>query len=141
MKTIVKLLAILLLSVNGIGAIYGCFHLITDPSGSTLQMPLHYLELSPFQNYLVPGIILITVNGIFSFITLSVIFINSKVYPWFILTQGILLSGWIIVQTILLKMFYAPLHATFLGIGVVLIGCGLYLRRREMVGMINLQRL
>lgn len=130
MKTTVKILAIFLLLVNGIGAVYGGFQLITDPTGSSMQMPLSFLRHSPFQNYLVPGIILIMVNGVFSFITLPFIFIKSKVYPWFILTQGILLSGWIIVQIILLRMFYVPLHATFLVIGICLVGCGLYLKRK-----------
>ena len=129
MKIIVKLLAVILLFVNGIGAFYGGFLLITDPSGSKLHLPLSFLEHTPFQNYLLPGIILFTVNGAFSFITLFFIFIKSKVYPWLIMAQGILLGGWIIVQMILISMFYAPLHATVIVIGVVLIGCGLYLRR------------
>jgi hypothetical protein len=138
MKTSMKLLAIFLLLVNGVGAVYGGFHLITDPTGSTLQMPLSFLENSPFQNYLIPGIILITVNGVFSFISLAAIFINTKAYPWFILSQGILLSGWIIVQTILLRMFYPPLHATFLAIGLCLAAIGYYLSNEMLVKNKNL---
>jgi hypothetical protein len=131
MKTTVKILVIFLLFVNGIGAFYGGFQLITDPTGSKMQIPLSFLAHSPFQSFLVPGIILIIVNGLFSFITIIVVFSKSKVYPWFILTQGVLLSGWIVVQIILLRVFYAPLHATFLVIGVSLTGIGYYLISRS----------
>jgi hypothetical protein len=131
MRAIVKAISILLLLVNGTGAVYGGYQLITDPSGSKLQMPLSFLERSPFHNYLIPGIILILVNGIFSLITFSTIFLKTKNYPWFIIAQGVLLCGWIFIQMILLQMFYAPLHATFLIIGACLIVCGWYLKRTE----------
>jgi hypothetical protein len=130
MKTILKVIAILLLFVNGSGAVYGGFQMITDPSGSKLQMPLSFLEFSPFEDYLIPGIILFIVNGIFSFVALATIFLETRKYPWFIILQGILLSGWIIIQLLFVRMFYAPLHATFLVIGVCLVGSGLYLANR-----------
>ena len=130
MRAIVKAISILLLLLNGAGAVYGGYQLITDPSGSKLQMPLSFLEHSPFQTYLIPGIILILVNGIFSFFTAATIFLGTKKYPWFIMVQGILLAGWILIQMMLLRMFYAPLHATFLVVGVCLVGCGLYLKRK-----------
>ncbi len=130
MKTIVKILAILLLFVNGIGAVYGGLQFIADPTGSKMQMPLSYLEKSPFDDYLIPGIVLFMVNGIFSFFTVATIFLGTKKYPWFIMVQGILLAGWILIQMMLLRMFYAPLHATFLVVGVCLVGCGLYLKRK-----------
>lgn len=131
MRSIVKTISILLLLVNGTGAVYGGYQLITDPSGSKLQMPLSFLEHSPFHNYLIPGIILMVVNGISSFITFSAILLKTKNYTWYIIAQGILLCGWIIIQMILLQMFYAPLHATFIIIGACLIGCGWYLKRTE----------
>ena len=126
MKTIVKVICFVLLLVNGLGALYGGFLLMLDPSGSKMQMPLSYLEHSPFSNYLIPGIILFIVNGLFSFVTIMTILFKNVHYYWFVIIQGLLLSGWILVQIILLQIFYAPLHATFLIIGLCLIGCGLY---------------
>ena len=116
-----------MLLFNGIGAIYGGWSLITDPTGDKLQLPLNYLEPTPFRNYLVPGIVLLLVNGIFSFFTLSTIILENKRASLYIMAQGILLSGWIIVQIILLQMFYAPLHGTLLAIGILLTICGLIL--------------
>jgi len=51
--------------------------------------------------------------------------------PFFILAQGVLLSGWIIVQMLLLQMFYAPLHGTLLAVGLALTICGYYLYKAK----------
>lgn len=131
MKTTIKILAILLLFINGTGAIFGGFHLIADPSGAQLQMPLSYLEHSPFNNYLIPGIILFIVNGIFSFVAIAALFLKRPQYPLFIIAQGIVLTGWIIVQLIMLRIFYAPMHISFLVIGLLLVAGGAYLKKNH----------
>ena len=58
----------------GITAVLGGFGLVSDPSGVTAKTPLEWLKNSPFENYLVPGLILIIViggshlfGGVFSF--------------------------------------------------------------------------
>jgi len=53
-----------LLGFLGLGAIYGGGTLIISPSGELLGMPLSLLEHSPFNSFLVPGIILFSVLGI-----------------------------------------------------------------------------
>lgn len=120
-----------MLLFNGIGAFYGGLSLITDPTGGKLQMPQSYLEHTPFHDYLIPGIVLLCVNGFFSFYTLLTIVLKSKSSDLFIIAQGVLLSGWIIVQIIILQMFYAPLHGTLLAIGILLIICGLLLKTKK----------
>jgi hypothetical protein len=127
MKTLVKVICIILLLFNGIGALYGGFQLITDPSGAKLQMPLSYLEQSPFHDYLIPGIVLFIVNGLFSFVTVVAVFLRIPYSHWLVIMQGILLSGWIIMQILFVQFFYAPLHGTFLFIGICLTGCGIFL--------------
>lgn len=131
MRKTVKLIVILLLLLNGTGALYGGFQFINDPTGSSMQMPLSYLEHSPFYNYLIPGIILLLVNGLFSFITISVIMLRIPKNSWFVLAQGILLGGWIVIQLLMLRIFYATMHLTFLAIAICLIICGLYLYKNE----------
>ena len=127
MKTGVKVICIILLLINGIGTLYGGFQLMTDPSGSKLQLPSSFLEHSPFHNYLVPGIVLFIVNGIFSLVTLVTVILKTAYNHWFVIIQGLLLTGWIIIQILLIQLFYAPLHATFLLVGLCLSGCGIFL--------------
>ena len=52
------------LAFLGIGAIYGGGTLIISPTGELLKMPLSLLEKSPFNDYLIPGIILFSVLGL-----------------------------------------------------------------------------
>lgn len=53
-----------LLAILGLGAIFGGGVLIISPSGKLLGMPLSLLNNSPFNNFLIPGIILFSVLGI-----------------------------------------------------------------------------
>jgi len=55
---------IILLTLLGLGAIFGGGVLIISPSGALFKMPLYLLNNSPFNNYLIPGIILFSVLGL-----------------------------------------------------------------------------
>lgn len=56
---------ILLILFQGISGLFGGIALVIDPSGELLQMPLSMLEGSPFDTFLIPGLILLTILGIF----------------------------------------------------------------------------
>jgi len=55
---------LLLLSLLGMGAIFGGGVLIISPSGKLFGMPLSMLQNSPFGNFLLPGIILFALLGL-----------------------------------------------------------------------------
>ncbi|MBW8523757.1 hypothetical protein K0U91_00775 [Chryseobacterium chendengshani] len=66
MKNTAHSIHISLLLFLGVGAIGGGNMLIISPSGRLLgQLPLSILKNSPFYNFLIPGIILLLVLGIF----------------------------------------------------------------------------
>ena len=52
------------LALLGLGAIFGGAVLIVSPSGKLFGMPLSMLDNSPFNNFLIPGIILFSVLGL-----------------------------------------------------------------------------
>jgi len=131
MPRLVRISALLLLSINGLGALYGGISFIADPTGASMQMPLSYLEHSPFSSYLIPGIVLLLVNGCLSIATIILLLRKNAGTPLLVMAQGVLLSGWILVQMAMLRMFYPPLHLTFLLMGLCLLGCGVYLRRHS----------
>lgn len=56
---------IILLLFQSISALFGGFMLLMDPSGKMLQMPAGSLENSPFSNYLLPGLVLLFLLGVF----------------------------------------------------------------------------
>ena len=55
---------LILLAFLGLGALFGGGVLIISPSGKLFGMPLFLLNHSPFNDFLIPGIILFTVLGI-----------------------------------------------------------------------------
>ena len=56
---------IFLLGFLGLGAIGGGGSMILSPSGKLMGMPLSLLNSSPFTDFLIPGIILFCVLGVF----------------------------------------------------------------------------
>jgi len=60
--------ALLLLLVGllfqGLSGLWGGGALVADPTGDLLQMPLSLLDDSPFSDYFVPGLILLTALGV-----------------------------------------------------------------------------
>lgn len=127
-KKVAFFTTLLLLLLNGTGAVYGGYNLITDPSGGNLHMPLSFLQHSPFQNYLIPGIILFLVNGVLSFLVITALLVKHRQAHRLVILQGALLAGWIAIQIIMLQTFYPPMHLPFFMIGVLLVGCGMYLQ-------------
>jgi hypothetical protein len=130
MNSLLKIITSLLLLVNGLGAIYGGSHLIKNPDGSSLQMSLAVLKYSPFQDFLIPGIILFTANGLFSILVLLSLVYGYRNYSGLVIIQGSILTGWILVQIMMLQMVYY-LHAIFGFIGIVLILAGWLLRKYQ----------
>lgn len=55
---------IFLLAFLGLGAVGGGAMFIVSPSGALFGMPLSMLENSPFNNFLLPGIILFLILGV-----------------------------------------------------------------------------
>ena len=59
-----------LLGSLGLGAIFGDAVLIISRYGKLFGMPLSSLRTSPFNNFLIPGIILFTVVGVIQILTM-----------------------------------------------------------------------
>lgn len=128
MKLVIKIVSIALLLFNGIGAIYGGGSLILHPDGSGLQMPLEILKLSPFSDFLIPGIVLFIVNGVGSFFALFTVLFNKKKNYLFVMAQGVVLCGWIVIQIIMIKQLLT-LHYVMFTTGVLLIITGYLIKR------------
>ena len=110
----------------GITAIAGGFRLVSNPNG-TSDIPIEWLNGTPFTNYLIPGLVLLTVigfgnvfGGIFSFL--------SKRYAGgiaAILGTFLILFMTIEVWFVGLRTFLQPLYFT-LGAIVLVLGLKLF---------------
>lgn len=123
MKKVLLYLTVLLLIINSAGALFGGWLLMHQPDGSAMGMTLQVLEHSPFASFLIPGILLFFFLGVGSLLVLGTIVFGYRLYPWFIMAQGAIIMGWILIQMILLQTVVA-LHVGFGSLGLLLVICG-----------------
>ena len=125
-------IAVILLLFNGVGALYGGWQLVTDPTGGSMQMPLTYLQHSPFTNYLIPGIVLLLANGVGSFVVLGLIMFTNRCYSLAIVAEGFILGGWITIQMLMLRTAN-PLQLFYFATALLLVVTGTALWRIKQV--------
>ena len=126
-----RIIATILLLFNAISALFGGWSLMIDPSGETLDMPIRFLEHSPFETFLVPGIILFVTNGLFSLLFAVMALLKIMNYSWLVIFQGFILVGWLIIQIIMIRDFYGLLHVLYFSVGILLISTGWILARQD----------
>ena len=125
-----KILSVILLLFNGIGAVGGGLMLIIDSGGNLIQADLSLLKPTVFKDYLFPGILLFVFNGLVSIIFAIIVIRNKKIYPFLIFLQGCILTGWIIIQVMLLQMVYF-LHFIMGITGLLIIVFGIILNKKK----------
>lgn len=129
MKKILKVFTISLLFFTAINALIAGALFIADPSGKLMGMTIDYLKDAPFSSFLIPGIVLFVVNGVLNISAGILTIRNHAAAARFVMLQGLLLCGWIVVQILMVRDINA-LHIVMFSIGVGLIGLG-WLRTRE----------
>ena len=128
MQRFLRRLSIFLLLFTAINAIIAGILFILDPSGQIIGMSIDYLKFSPFSSFLIPGIVLLIVNGILN-LGVAIITIQQKpFFPLLTIIQGILLIGWIVIQVLMVRDIN-PLHIIMFLIGMILILNGVLLGR------------
>ncbi|MDR3726348.1 MAG: hypothetical protein P4K86_04825 [Terracidiphilus sp.] len=127
---IVRGIAMAVLVFLCLSAIAGAVPMILDPSGRMMHMPLSLLEHSPFHTFLIPGIILLLANGVLSLVVLVAAARRWPRYAWAVALQGCILTGWIVVEVILLHLLIWA-HYVYGAIGLALIVLGLVLARES----------
>ena len=111
----------------GRGAVGGGLGLVLEPSGANLGMPLEMLNHSPFSDFLVPGLVLLIVNG-FGSIAGSVSSFKLFHYAAEIaLALGGFLVAWILIQVYWIHAFHW-LHALYLCLGIIEFALGWLVR-------------
>ena len=91
-------------------------------------MPHRFLDHSPFQSFLIPGIILLLANGVLPLLIMFAAMRRSPGYGWWVAFQGCVLIGWISVEVVMLRVVDWP-HYLYWAVGLMLIVSGLVLRR------------
>jgi hypothetical protein len=114
-----------------LGAFYGGWSLLTDPTGNSLKMPAAmFLVGTPFDDYLIPGLVLFIVNGAFPVLVIVACLMDQPWAKWGHVAVGALLTGWMVVQMALIGAT-TTIQFVFLGLGIVILALGLMLRPKS----------
>ncbi len=82
----------------GLGGVAGGLGLVLDPSGGNLAMEPEWLAGSPFSDYLIPGLVLLGVNGVGNLIGGILSFGNIRGHGDVAVVLGAFLTAWIVAQ-------------------------------------------
>jgi hypothetical protein len=129
MEKKLRIFSLVLLILLGSSAIGGGWMLISDPSGFSMELSTNLLKQTPFDNYLIPGIILLVAVGFMSIMVAILAIRMSTNYPLWIVLMGIILFIWLTTEIILNVEFYYPLyHIPMYTISLLLMVVGTKLR-------------
>ena len=105
---------------QGLSGVAGGIGLVSDPSGGNMQFPLSWLEGSPFDSYLIPGLILLVVLGIFPLFVLYGLW-TRQYWGWIsALLVRTALIVWIAVEVLIIGYYpQPPLQLIYGSLGVV----------------------
>jgi hypothetical protein len=115
------------LSLNGLG---GGLVFMIEPNGSLMGMTTEWLAKTPFQSFLIPGICLFLLNGVFPLVSLvglisrkenrvfnALNVFKDKFWGWtFSVYSGIITISWIIIQQMIADFFVLQPIITAIGL-------------------------
>jgi hypothetical protein len=107
-----------------VGALGGGAALLLSPDGSALGLPLSLLGRAGFEDFRIPGLILLVVNGLLPLVSALGLLRRRPWGPASAMVVGLLLVGWIAVEVVLLRSFSAPLPGGYLLLGVAIARLG-----------------
>ena len=112
-----KILLFVMHVMIGVGALGGGYACIVEPM-APLGAPLSMLEGSPFDSFLIPGLVLFGLFGIGNIVGAVLL---ARKFKWHGYVAGVLGSGmviWIMIQVLLIDTI-AFLHILFFFFGIV----------------------
>ena len=129
MEKALRILCICMTLLLGLLAMGGGIMLIIDPSGKSMQFSLTLIENTPFTNYLIPGIILTVLVGLFSLVVGILIIKKYKHYPLLMILLAGILIGWLTIELIINIEFWWPeMHISLYAMSLLLILTGGWLK-------------
>ena len=127
-------LLLVLLLVQGLGGLAGGLSLALRPDGSIMQMPLSYLDGSPFADYLIPGLILLLVLGVLPLVVVAGLWMRRR-WAWYAaVVVGCALMIWILVEMFLIP--FSWLQPAFGVVGVLIFAVAVLKSVRRYFGVL-----
>ena len=131
MNKLLRIISVFLLLFLGFGGAYGAMMLLSDPTGAKFGWPSELLDATPFNSYLLPGIVLLCFIGILPLV-IAVFTIKKRKYAaLLIIIQGAVLIGWLTAELIFNPAFFVPaMHYPSYAVGILLLANGMLLKHK-----------
>ena len=127
----VRQVAVVALVLLALGAMVGGATLIANAHGNPWGvMPQSLLAHSPFNSYLIPGILLMACNGVMPLWVLWLVLKQKPRYELWIAFQGCVLLGWLAAAVSMVRVAIGPTYA-FGAVGIIFAATGVALQRRR----------
>ena len=107
----------------GIGAVPAGLAMVIHPAGNDLGMTIEMLSKSPFPDFFIPGIFLLTINGFGNLLGAVVSFLHHPLAGKIAVGLGLFLILWITVQVYWLGFHW--LHLLYFILGIIELTLGL----------------
>ena len=121
-------LALALEVLLGIGAVFGGGALVLAPDGHLLSMPTSMLAGSPFRDYLIPGLVLFTVIGVYPLVAAVMAYRRVPIAPVAAMGVGVALMGWIAIEMVMLAGWGSLAWTLYLLLGAAIAAAGVWWR-------------
>lgn len=87
---------------QGLSGLVGGFGLVGDPSGAALRIPIGWLDGSPFENYLIPGLVLFLALGVVPLAVVYGLWTRRRLAWHAALLVGVALLVWLGVEIVVI---------------------------------------
>jgi len=99
------------------------FHLITDPTGSTLSIPVYFLNGTMFKDFSTPGWIILLSIGVLGIITIFTVVKRIRHFHTVVVVQGAIICVLVIAQMIIIGEEYILQYVfLMLGMAIAIVG-------------------
>ncbi len=119
-----RVVAAVLVAVVAVGALFGGIALIVAPDGTALGLETGMLPAWWPGDYLVPGLVLVTVFGVGGVAAFVALLARPRTGLRVTSLLGLALVGWIVVQIAMLGLILPPMQLGFAAIGLALVILG-----------------
>jgi hypothetical protein len=111
---------------QGLSGLFGGGALVASPDGAILDLPLGLLEGTPFDSFMVPGLILLIVLGVAPAVVAWGLW-RRRAWSWYgSVLLGTALVIWITVQILMIGYENdPPLQAIYGALGILMLGLSL----------------
>lgn len=127
---------LILLGFTAVTAVVSGILMVTEPSGSLFKMDTALLKHSPFDDFLVPGLVLAVIVGGMNAVAFIVVITNKSYHVLLCILAALMTGGWILIQMIMIRTIDG-LQFFYLLVAILILLITYNIRHKEIIDKVN----